>query len=154
MTIETVRHKLPLLAVGQAQKEYTHNEALLLIDNLINLSITSILENPDMIEDAENLSDESKTWLISDMPSGIWAQRANQIATLSDNGFRYIAPIEGMTLYNESEKSTMIYKDMAWYFALTLEKPTGGSIVDAEARESIMAIVDNLRQFGLSRNRT
>ncbi len=151
MNIRTSRHNFPLLAVGQAQKEYTHNEALLLIDNLLNPSVISILENPDMVEDVESLSDESKAWLISDTPSGVWAQRANQIAILTENGFRYIEPIVGMRIYNEQSECMMMYKDMSWYIAPILSEPIGGSNIDSQARESIAMIMENLRQFGLSR---
>ena len=34
---ETIRHELPLLSFGQAQREVTHNEALLLVDRLLHL---------------------------------------------------------------------------------------------------------------------
>jgi hypothetical protein len=37
----TIRHSLPLLAAGQAQKEVTHNEALLAIDRQLQLSVVS-----------------------------------------------------------------------------------------------------------------
>lgn len=151
MTLETSRHKLPLLAVGQAQKEYTHNEALLLIDNLLNLSIISIIDNLEVIDEAQNIDDESRAWLISEMPNGIWSQRANQIAILTVNGFRYIQPVVGMRIFNEQFGCFMIYKDMSWHIASTLATPTGGNVIDSQARDSIAAILDNLRQFGLSR---
>lgn len=151
MNIETSRHKLPLLAVGQAQKEYTHNEALLLVDSLLNPSVRSIIDDPEAIDDSQNISNETRAWLISDMPSGIWSQRANEIAILTANGFRYIEPIAGMRIFNEQSDCLMIYKDMSWYIAPTLAAPTDGSVIDSQARDSISAILDNLRQFGLSR---
>lgn len=149
MTIETSRHKLPLLAVGQAQKEYTHNEALLLLDNLVNPSVISILDNPDTIDEVSN--DETRSWLISDQPSGIWSQRANQIAIKTENGFRYIKPVNGMQIFNAQSGSIMIYRDMHWHIAPILAAPSGGNIIDSQARASIAAILDNLVQFGLIR---
>lgn len=41
--IQTARYQLPFLAVGQAQKEITHNEALVLLDALISATIISEL---------------------------------------------------------------------------------------------------------------
>lgn len=151
MNIETSRHKLPLLAVGQAQKEYTHNEALLLMDNLINPSIHSILDNPDEIDEAVNTSEESRAWLISDTPSGIWSQRANQIVVQTPNGFRYIEAVSGMRIYNEQSECIMMFKEGYWYMAPILTVPVGGDVIDSQARESISVILDSLRQFGLSR---
>lgn len=159
MAIETPRYKLPLLAVGQAQKEYTHNEALLLVDNLLNPSILSILDNPDTITDIidanqteENeASNKTMAWLISNQPDGLWSQRANQIAIMTDNGFRYIEPLDGMRIFNLQSNCIMVFRDMAWYTAPILAAPSGGSVIDSEARDSIAAILDNLQQFGLSR---
>lgn len=159
MAIETSRYKLPLLAVGQAQKEYTHNEALLLVDNLLNPSILSILDNPDTIADiidahqieTDQTSGATKAWLISPAPDGIWSQRANQIAIMTDNGFRYIEPLDGMRIFNAQSGCIMIYRERAWYMASTLVAPSGGSVIDSQARESIAAILNNLQQFGLSR---
>ena len=155
MTLETSRHKLPLLAVGQAQKEYTHNEALLLVDNLLNLSIVSIVDRPEDIEPEaieQNMDGESSAWLISDAPSGTWSQRANQIVISTANGFRYIEPVENMRIYNAQYGCLMIYKDMSWFIAPTHAEPVGGDIIDSQARESIATILNNLRQFGLSRS--
>lgn len=159
MAIETSRYKLPLLAVGQAQKEYTHNEALLLVDNLLNPSILSILDNPDTITDmtdahqtaANESSNKTMAWLISNQPNGLWSQRANQIAIMKDNGFRYIEPLDGMRIFNAQSGCMMVYREGAWYMAPTLDAPSGGSVIDSQARESIAAILDNLQQFGLSR---
>ncbi len=151
MKIETSRHKLPLLAVGQAQKEYTHNEALLLVDNLINPSIISIIDSPEAIDDAQNITDETRAWLISHRPSGIWSHRANAIAILTINGFRYIEPTSGMHIFNEQSGCIMMYKNNSWHLAPILAAPNGGRVVDSQARDSILAILDNLRQFGLSR---
>ena len=42
MTLQTDRLSLPLLAVAQAQKEATHNEALVLIDALVQPVVVSV----------------------------------------------------------------------------------------------------------------
>ncbi len=155
MTLKTSRHKLPLLAVGQAQKEYTHNEALLLVDNLLNLSILSIVDRPEDIEPEaieQTIEGESSAWLISDTPSDAWSQRANHIIISTANGFRYLEPVENMRIHNVQSGCLMVYKDMSWSIAPTHAGPTGGDIIDSQARDSIAAILDNLRQFGLSRS--
>lgn len=58
--METGRHKLPCLAVSQAQKEITHNEALALIDALVHPVVEEQLSVPPAPTDA----DIGKCWLI------------------------------------------------------------------------------------------
>ncbi len=147
MNMETMRHKLPLLAVGQAQKEYTHNEALTLIDNYLNISVRDVINDPTSLSpDADN-----DMWLIGTGPVGLWSGKANQIAIWSENGWRYLYPIEQMQLYNEAINCRMTYGDGQWISALPMLVPQNGDIIDLQARESIEAIWDALHLFGWSR---
>lgn len=147
MTIETMRHKLPLLAVGQAQKEYSHNEALTLIDNYLNLSVSDIANDPITLSPNAN----ENIWLIGAEPAGIWAARANHIAIWTQNGWRYLLPIEHMQVYNEALGCRMVYQMGGWSAASLAIIPENGDMIDAQARESIAAIWDALRMFGWSR---
>lgn len=153
MNIETYRHKLPLLAVGQAQKEHTHNEALSLVDSLLNLSVLTIANDPSVADEIlnENPNINGTSWLIGDQPSGIWQGHRNQIAIWSPNGWRYLMPIKGMQIYHEMLKCRIIFDDGQWILADSVEIPQGGSNIDQQARDSIQSIINILQQFGLSR---
>lgn len=153
MSIQTLRHKLPLLAVGQAQKEHTHNEALLLIDTIANLSVRGIINDPiiagELASDIENEAPQS--WLVGNQPLGVWQGHVDQIATWSQSGWRYLSPLEGMQIYHYELKCKVIYKDAHWRLAESIEIAQGGSNIDEQARESIRMILTMLQQFGLSR---
>lgn len=153
MSIQTPRHKLPLLAVGQAQKEYVHNEALLLIDTIMNLSVQGISNNPIFIDQAENdvSSPPLQSWLIGDQPTGIWQQRSNHIATWTRSGWRYLAPIEGMQIYHQELKCCIIFDGSQWDVPDSLEISAQGANIDQEARQSIQSVINILQKFGLSR---
>lgn len=150
MGIETQRHKLPLLAVGQAQKEYTHNEALFLIDNILDASILSISNDPDAVlssvDSDQTLS--SYSWLVGDEAIGAWTGKADQIAIWSENGWRFAVPLEGMTIYNRQFEINMMYRNGRWIMGQTLNKPAGGNNIDTQARESIEDLIRLLQQFG------
>lgn len=57
---ETARHHLPMLAVSQAQKEITHNEALVLVDALLH----PIIEDRLSIPPVATVADIGKCWLV------------------------------------------------------------------------------------------
>jgi len=150
MTIQTSRHKLPLLAVGQAQKEYTHNEAMIMIDNLINLTVLNIAHDPEIaMQSATDVENQgSKNWLIGKNATGAWRDRSDQIAVKLDSGWRYLEPIESMTIYNAALNNRMIYKELDWHIAPILTNADGGDTIDFQARESINEIIELLRLFG------
>jgi hypothetical protein len=74
--LETGRHRLPLLAVSQAQKEITHNEALVMIDALLHMAVEAALSAVPAVTD----NDIGKSWIINGTPAGAWANKAGQIA--------------------------------------------------------------------------
>jgi hypothetical protein len=143
--IQSPRHHLPFLAVGQAQKEITHNEALLLADALLFASVETELSVPPTLAAESNLG---KCWLIGTGATGIWQSKAGQIAVWSGGSWRFLLPIDGMCIWNNANSTRMIRRDGAWYMAAAVPDPTGGSVIDIEARAAIIAILQLLRQNG------
>ncbi|MBL0021878.1 MAG: DUF2793 domain-containing protein [Sphingomonadales bacterium] len=76
--LHTPRHALPELAVAQSQKEVTHNEAIRRIDSLLHPLIQGVLSSPPSDLAA---ADAGKCWLVGTASTGIWAGKANNIAT-------------------------------------------------------------------------
>ena len=58
---ETGRHDLPLLAVSQAQKEITYNEALVLIGALMHMAVETSKSNVPAAANAN----VGKCWIVS-----------------------------------------------------------------------------------------
>jgi hypothetical protein len=78
MTDSTARFALPLLHAGQAQKEITHNEALLALDILLHPEVEAVGENqPPPAPGA------GQCWIVGDAPTGAWAGQADRIAAWS-----------------------------------------------------------------------
>jgi Protein of unknown function (DUF2793) len=141
----TARHALPNLFVGQAQKEITHNEALARIDALLHPSVQATLAAPPA-----PLGDESDglCWLVAPAATGIWAGKSKQMARWSAGSWRYLPPVEGMSIWHVADQVRYFYMDGDWLHGDAIAAPAGGSTIDAEARTAINLILAHLRAAG------
>jgi hypothetical protein len=106
---ETTNLALPFIAASQAQKHVTHNEALLRLDALIQLSALSraFSSPPDSPE-------EGQRYLIADQASGEWLGHEGEIAALQDGAWSFFVPEEGWRLWLAEEAKLLIYSNGAW----------------------------------------
>jgi Protein of unknown function (DUF2793) len=143
-TPETARHKLPLLAVSQAQKEITHNEAIVRIDALLHAVAQDILTTPPSVSDA----DIGKCWLVSAVPSGGWAGKAGDLAVWIGGGWRFCTAAEGMRVRLQTSGTDYIRSEGEWVAAPAIADPVNGSVIDVETRQAIGALFQYLRSIG------
>lgn len=143
--LETGRHRLPLLAVSQAQKEITHNEALVMIDVLLHMAVEAAVT----VAPAATDSDIGKSWIINGTPTGVWANKAGQIAYWIGGSWRFVVPHEGMRVWNKSTRRHSLFISGQWTIAPLIANPTGGTAVDNEARATLAAILQYFRLIGI-----
>ena len=143
--LETGRHRLPLLAVSQAQKEVTHNEALVLIDALIQLTVESTQSKPPEVNDTEI----GRCWLVGAAPSGLWVNKVGHIAIWTGGSWRFSAPQTGMRLWDKSIGRQSHYNAGQWISGPSISSPVGGTCIDVEAREALASILQFLRSIGM-----
>jgi hypothetical protein len=72
---------LPYIQPAQAQKHVTHNEAIELLDLIVQLTVVSFSAQTPASTPAEG-----ETWALSDAPTGVWEGQAGQIATWRGGG--------------------------------------------------------------------
>src|ERR1700712_1458614 len=89
------RMKLPFLAMAQAQKETTHNEALALLDIAVQPVVQAIAPATAPLAPVVG-----QCWIVGPAPSGGWAGQAGALAGWSVGGWRFVAPFEGMTVWS------------------------------------------------------
>lgn len=140
----TPNFSLPLLFAAQAQKEITHNEALVLIDALLCACVEAVASDPDGVD-----ADEGRAWIIGASPLGIWTGHAGDIAIFTAGGWRFVPPVAGMRLYDRNGASFQTYDGSAWLAPAAVADPVGGAAVDAEARATLAALLSALRDMGL-----
>lgn len=140
--LQSARWKLPLLAVGQLQKEVTHNEALALVDALIAPVVAA--QGTDEPPAAAQIG---QCWVVGAAPTGAWAGAAQHLACWTSGGWRLIAPHAGMTA--RLAGGTMLRFDgVTWAMPGRVAAPSGGAVVDSEARAAIAALIAQLQAQG------
>lgn len=141
---ETARFALPLLAMAQAQKEVTHNEALVLLDALVHAAVEDgPLTAPPPSPAA------GQCWLVGAGAGGDWAGQADAIAIWCEGGWRFAAARAGMRIVRLSDGAWLRYGAGAWTAPGVLANPDGGVTVDVEARAAIAALILVLEAQGL-----
>lgn len=140
----TPRLALPLLAVAQARKEVTHNEALILLDALVHAAVVA-----GPLADPPADPAEGQCWIVGLAPAGVWTGQATAIALWTAGGWRFAAPREGMQVTRLSDGSRLRFDGSLWAEPAAIAAPAGGSTIDSEARSAITALILHLEAQGL-----
>jgi len=159
----TPRLSLPFLSPGQAQKEFTHNEALQILDAVV---AGAAVEGPR--SDPPVSPSIGAAYIVGSAPTGAWTGNSKCVASYTAGGWRFINPLDGMTLYVKSEGTTACFRGGAWEVGLVrgsqvivngqqvvgargsaIVPASGGTTVDVEARAVIDGILGALREHGL-----
>jgi hypothetical protein len=162
--IDTVTHRfaLPLLQPGQAQKEMTHNEALVRLD----LATQGAVVAAD-VDTPPASPEHGACWLVGAAPEGAWAGYPHALAGWTSSGWIFVEPREGMVLWLGPEQGIARFSGGAWRLGVLhgkvfvegdqvvgprcpgVAEPSGGLTVDAEARAAIISVLEALRTHGL-----
>ena len=144
MSDTTPRFGLPLLAAGQAQKEITHNEALMLIDLLAQPIVESASLSAPPVSPGPG-----QAWIVSSSPSGAWAGHADALALWTEGGWRFVNPIEGMRVSVRATGLMLRRGATLWGSGAAIAAPSGGGVVDTQARAAIASLIAALQQGGV-----
>lgn len=159
----TPRLALPLLHPGQAQKETTHNEALMLLDLAVQASVVAVGIDVPPVDPVTG-----DAWIVGSAPTADWAGQAGTIAGWTEGGWRFVVPRDGMTVWSAADGQSARFAGGVWTLGVlagsrvsiggvdvvgarrgAIADASGGALVDTEARGAIGAILDVLRGHGL-----
>lgn len=160
---QSARFALPFLAPGQNQKEWFHNEALQRVDMLL----CPVAEGAPQAAPPPSPALGS-CYLVATGGSGAWAGQDGALACFTEAGWKLVAPIEGMRVLDRSTGQMMLRREGAWESGVVraqqlrisgqvvvgprqaaIPDPAGGSVVDAECRTALAAVLAALRAHGL-----
>lgn len=134
----TTRLDLPLIKPSQAQKHVTHNEALLVLDGLVQ----SVLESTGA-ETPPSTPVDGKMYALGANPSGDWDGQGGTLALRTEGAWRFIAPQEGWRAYDKDAGAFKIYVSGDWNgLSATLQNVAGvgiGTTSDSANRLSVFS---------------
>ena len=160
---QTARFALPYLAPGQLQKEFFHNEALQRIDMLLC----------PIVEGAATATPPStpavgNCYLIAANATGPWAGRDGSLACFSEGGWRFVPPVDGMSLVDRASGQLLSFRNGGWETGIVraqevrvdgqavvrnrqsaIGDPSGGTIIDSQCRTAVAQILAAMRAHGL-----
>src|SRR3989344_8476869 len=130
----TARFALPLLAMAQAQKEVTHNEALPLLDALVQPVVE---DGPQAVPPSAPVAGQG--WIVGAAASGAWVGEEGALALWTSGGWRFVAPRPGMRAHRLSDGGWLRFDGAALVEPGPIASPAGGATVDSEARAAVAA---------------
>lgn len=159
--IQTTRLGLPLLAAGQAQKEVTHNEALLAIDRLLALTVVSRTTSVP-----PTAAPAGAAYIVPAAGVDGWDAPADTVMCHDGHGWLAMAPPPGALAYVSDEAAMCVFVEgwtAGWPAAgievagrrmfagspAAVAAPAGGANIDAEARATLAQLLDTLRGAGI-----
>lgn len=138
----TPRYSLPNLFSGQAQKEIFVNEAFARLDSLIHAAIEGELSAPPASPNP------GQCWLVGANPDGDWTGREGDLASWQGTAWLFVTPRFGLRMLDLSTGGSLFF-DGDWQRPAAPAAPSGGTIVDAEARQAIVNLIETLQSAGI-----
>ncbi|KIC52578.1 MULTISPECIES: DUF2793 domain-containing protein [unclassified Leisingera] len=100
---------LPYLMPSQAQKHVTHNEALQMLDALVQLSAEGFDAATPPAAPAPG-----ETHVLSASPAGAWAGHPHAIAVWQGEGWLFLTPRPGWRAWGTAEQELRVWDGSAW----------------------------------------
>lgn len=104
---------LPFIMPSQAQKHVTHNEAVAMLDALVQLSVVSRSS-----AEPPALPAAGMRWIVPTGATGAWAGQAGKIALFQDGGWTFIAPRPGTVAWVQDAAHLRVWDGADWIDAL------------------------------------
>ena len=109
MPNQTPNLSMPYIMPAQAQKHVTHNEAIELLDMVVQLA----LQSADMIV-PPSAPEEGQAWAVPDGATGAWEGQFGLLATWRGGGWHYVAPQDGWVAWVIDRSQLHVYIKGSW----------------------------------------
>lgn len=100
---------LPFLAAGQAQKHVTVNEALRMLDGIVQLSVIEA----DRVDPPASPSDGDR-YLVPAGATGAWSGWQNSVALWADGAWLRLVPRAGWQAWNRETAQLLMFGGATW----------------------------------------
>ncbi len=106
---DTVNLRLPCIEGSQAQKHITHNDALRILDALVQLAVLDrdLSAPPGAVA-------EGQRWIVAAVATDAWAGHDNAVAAWQDGAWQFSTPQTGWVAYVADEGALVVWSGSAW----------------------------------------
>ena len=111
MSQNSARLNLPYIQPAQAQKHVTHNEAIELLDMLVQLTLVDFDHDTPPVSPAEG-----DAWALGPAPTGAWGGHSG-IATWRGSGWLFVTPQTGWQAYGITPAEVRTFDGTTWIAA-------------------------------------
>jgi len=118
MSDTTANLALPYLLAAQAQKHVTHNEALRVLDGLVQLSVLD-----QHLATPPSSPAEGDRYIVGSGATGVWTGWDGDIALWVDGAWFRLMPKPGWRAWVESEQALSVYDGSAWQLLSVTDPP-------------------------------
>ena len=101
--------EMPYIQPAQAQKHVTHNEALRLLDAIVQLVVLTDDQNSPPVT-----PEEGGCYLVAEHGQAAWAGQDQNIAIFSDAAWQFIIPKEGWVAQVTGKDSEVVFDGAVW----------------------------------------
>lgn len=124
-----------------------HSEALVLSDALLPSAVMAQVDDPSALTPLSGLFrarlDRRERTICCT------GGQASNIAVHIEGGWRFAPPVAGMRLFDRAANVVRHHDGTAWVASSAIIEPTGGAMVDAEARATLGVVLTAFREMGL-----
>jgi hypothetical protein len=100
---------LPFIEAAQAQKHVTHNEALQVLDAVVQLMVL----DKDLATPPGSPADGDR-YIVASSPTGAWTGHTGHVAAYQDGAWAFSIPKEGWWAWAADEDKVYVYTGSAW----------------------------------------
>ena len=109
MSDQTPNLSLPFIQAAQAQKHVTHNEAIELLDMIVQLTLEASDATVPPVAPAEG-----QAWALGTGATGAWSGQDNLIATWRGGGWLFVVPRDGWRAWVRDLGELQVWTAGAW----------------------------------------
>lgn len=106
---ETTNLGLPFIDGGQAQKHITHNEALRILDDAIQIAVLDTTRTAPPVSPADG-----ERHIVASGATGAWAGQGRAVATWETNAWRFLAPKAGWCVWSIADDALLVFNGSGW----------------------------------------
>lgn len=137
---ETPNLGLPFIDGGQAQKHVTHNEALRILDAVIQIAVRDVTRTVPPASPAEGARH-----IVAAGASGAWSGHGLAIATWQDGAWAFLVPKAGWCVWSIADDGMMVFDGALW-------RAVGSPSLDSVAHLGINTSADSSNLLSVKSN--